>query len=225
MIAGKRLKLKIELNLKILQKMKDSRQIHASVGYLWKKNLKSPPEFLIFYCVILMFNFDPTLESFLWVIAIGLTIVIVDVFFETEILSAGALLGISIYFSLLFDVDWKWRVLNALVCWLVVTALFYAVWKRFVTPLIRRGFTSGIKESIHSAVGAVGEFRLIDGKAFVYWNGDLWPVDLDGGRAQSAGADGQFKDRDKVTIQSSENGIFLLSPITERSATSPDPTS
>jgi hypothetical protein len=151
--------------------MKDSRQIHGPVGCLWKKNLKSPPGFMIFHCVILMFNFDPTLESFLWVIAIGLTIVIVDVFFETEILSAGALLGISIYFSLLFDVDWKWRVLNALVCWLVVTALFYAVWKRFVTPLIRRGFTSGIKESIHSAVGAVGEFRLIDGKAFVYWNG------------------------------------------------------
>ncbi len=86
---------------------------------------------------------------------------IADAFFETEILSTGALLGISAYFSLLFDIEWKWRVLICLGCWLVVTALFYTVWKRFVTPLIRRGFTSGIKESIHSAVGSIGEYRSI----------------------------------------------------------------
>src|SRR5690606_22936665 len=122
---------------------------------------------------------DPTIQGLLWVLAIGLTIIVADVFFETEILSIGALLGISIYVSLLFDVDIKWRVLIAIACWLLVTALFYLVWKRFVTPLIRRGFSSGMNEAIHSAVGATAEFRLIDGKAFVYWNGDLWPVDLD----------------------------------------------
>jgi len=159
---------------------------------------------------------DFTLQGFLWVVAIGLTIVIIDVFFETEILSVSALLGISIYFSLVFDVDMKWRVLIAILCWLAVTALFYAVFKRFVSPLIRRGFTRGMNEAIHSAVGSVGEFRLIDGKAFVYWNGDLWPVDLDGDGANSADSDdGRYKDRDKVTIQTADKGIFT---IIERSA-------
>ncbi len=157
---------------------------------------------------------DPSLQGLLWVLAIGMTIVIADVFFETEILSVGALLGISIYVSLLFDVDVKWRVLIALLCWLVVTALFYAVWKRFVTPLIRRSFSKGMAEAIHSAVGSSGEFRLIEGKAFVYWNGDLWPVDLDGDGAETADRDdGRFNDRDKVTIKRVNNGIFT---ITER---------
>lgn len=154
---------------------------------------------------------DPSVQGFLWVIAIAFTIVILDVFFETEILSVGALLGISVYFSLLFDVDWKWRALIALICWLAVTAMFYLVWKRFVTPLIRRGFTRGIAESIHSAVGATGEFRLIQGKAFVYWNGDLWPVDLDGDGVGSADVDnGRFEDHQKVKITSAENGVFTV---------------
>lgn len=154
---------------------------------------------------------DPSLQGLLWVLAIGLTIVVIDVFFETEILSVGALLGISIYVSLLFDVDVKWRVLIALLCWLVVTALFYTVWKRLVLPLIQRGFSKGMAEAIHSAVGATGEFRLIDGKAFVYWNGDLWPVDLDEDGGDTADADdGRFKDRDKVTIKTADNGIFTI---------------
>lgn len=166
---------------------------------------------------------DPTLQGFLWVIAIALTIIVLDVFFETEILSVGALLGISIYFALLIDVEWKWRVLIAILCWLMVTGLFYAVWKRFITPLIRRGFTGGMKEAIHSAVGATAEFRLIDNKAFVYWNGDLWPVDLDGDGADTADTDdGRFKDRGKVTILSANNGIFT---VTEHSPAVGDATS
>ena len=165
---------------------------------------------------------DPSLQGLLWVLAIGLTIVVIDVFFETEVLSVGALLGISIYVSLLFDVDVKWRVLIALLCWLVITALFYAVWKRFVTPLIQRGFSKGMAESIHSAVGASGEFRLIDGKAFVYWNGDLWPVDLNEDGSDSADADdGRFKDRDTITIKTANNGIFTIK---ERKPTGADAT-
>ncbi|NOX99966.1 MAG: hypothetical protein GXP30_09585 [Verrucomicrobia bacterium] len=154
---------------------------------------------------------DPSLGGFLWVIAIGLTIVILDVFFETEILSIAALLGVSVYFSLLFDVDIKWRILITIICWLGVTAMFYTVWKRFITPLIRMGFSKGMDESIHSAVGATGEFRLISGKAFVYWNADLWPVDLDEDGNESADADdGRFKDHEKVTIKTVAHGIFTI---------------
>ncbi len=166
---------------------------------------------------------DPSLQGLLWVVAIGLTIIVVDVFFETEILSVGALLGISIYLSLLFDVDVKWRVLIALLCWLVMTALFYAVWKRFVTPLIRRSFSKGMAEAIHLAVGATGEFRLIDGKAFVYWNGDLWPVDLDEDGAETADkGDDRFNDRDKVIIKTVNNGIFTITERTSVSANLPE---
>jgi hypothetical protein len=154
---------------------------------------------------------DPSLQGFLWVAAIALTVIVLDVFFETEFLSHAALLGISVYFGLLFDVDTKWRLLIGLACWLGVTAMFYLLWKQIAVPLIRRGFTRGIEESIHSAVGASGEFRIIDGKCFVQWNGDLWPVDLEGEGTGSAEADiGELKDRETVTIAGVANGVFSI---------------
>lgn len=154
---------------------------------------------------------DPSIPGLMWVLAICLTIIIADVFFETEILSVGALIGVSIYVSLLFDVNLKWRILVGFICWLAMTGLFYVVWKRFVTPLIRRAFTKGMNESILSAVGATAEFRLIDGKPFVYWNGDLWPAEQDKGSekgASSGPSDCQFQDHEKVVITHAENGTF-----------------
>jgi len=160
------------------------------------------------------------MQGFLWVLAIALTILVLDVFFETEILSVAALVGISIYFALLFDVSMKWKILIALFCWLAVTALFFAVWKRAIAPLIRRCLPAGANESIHSALGAVGEYRHIAGKNFVEWNGDLWPVDLD----PTGGSDDppSFADHQKVTITGVTGGIFSIaerSPATTTTTT------
>ena len=159
---------------------------------------------------------DPSLSGLLWVIAIGLTVIVIDVFFETEILSVAALLGISIYLTLLFDVALKWRVLLGFSSWLTVTALFYLVWKRFVAPLMRKGIAGGIDESSLSATGATGEYRLIDGKAFVYWNGDLWPLKREqDNEAGNSGRDG-FQDRDLVIIETMENGLATISPASDQ---------
>ena len=147
---------------------------------------------------------DPSIQGFLWVLAIGLTIVVADVFFETEILSIAAILGVSIYLSLLFDVDLKWRILVAMMVWVAVTFLFYFGWKKVAAPMIRRSVVRGMDESVGSAVGAIAEYRLIDGKSFVYWNGDLWPLHEDFDPAEF---DGSLEDRGKVEITSMENGI------------------
>ncbi len=155
---------------------------------------------------------DPSLSGLLWVVAIGLTVIVIDVFFETEILSVSALIGISIYLSLLFDVALKWRVLFGFVSWLIVMALFYLVWKRFVTPLLRKGIVGGIKESSLSATGAIGEFRLIDGKAFVYWNGDLWPVKNEQENEAGEPRADCFEDREPVVIKEMENGLATIRP-------------
>ena len=158
---------------------------------------------------------DPSIPGLMWVLAICFTIIVVDVFFETEILSVGALVGVSFYVSLLFDVDLKWRVLVGLICWLLMTGMFYVVWKRFVTPLIRRSFTKGMNESIHSAIGATAEFRLIDDKSFVYWNGDLWPAkhqEQSKRETPSGAVVDPFQDHDKVKITNAENGVFTIRP-------------
>lgn len=152
--------------------------------------------------------FEPSLQGLFWVVAICLSAIVADVFFETEILSLGALLGISVYLSLLVDVPLQWRVLIILFCWLVVTGLFYLIWKRFVVPLIRRGFTRGIDESLNTAVGSTGILRRIDGKVFVYWNGDLWPiVETEENRT--------LDDRSEVLIAAVEGGVFTVTPTKE----------
>ena len=151
--------------------------------------------------------FEPSLPGLLWVLAIGLSAIVADVFFETEILSVAALLGISIYLSLLVDVPIQWRVLLVLLCWLVVTGLFYLVWKRFMAPLIRSGFARGIDESVNTAVGSTGILRRIDGKVFVYWNGDLWPID-------ETEENRMLEDQAEVLISSVEGGVFTVAPAT-----------
>ena len=158
---------------------------------------------------------DPSLQGFLWVLAIALTVIVLDVFFETELLSVAALLGVSVYFALLFDVAVIWKLLIALLSWLAVTGLFYAVWKRVFAPLIRRCLPAGANEAIHSAVGAAGEFRIINGKTFVQWNGDLWPVDLD--EPAPGGGPASLADRQKVTITAVADGVFSVAERT------PDP--
>lgn len=153
----------------------------------------------------MQFLFEPTTEGFTWVIAVAITIIFVDVFFSTEILSATAILGVAIYFTLFFEISWQWRVLLALICWLASMALFYTLWKVVIAPVVLKVFSSGIKESIHLANGDTGEFRSIDGKMFVLWNAELWPVETNPTAVMS--------DHDKVLIEKVEKGVFTISQI------------
>ncbi len=153
--------------------------------------------------------FEPSLSGLFWVIGIGLVIILADVFLETEVLSVGALLGISVYASWLVELDLKWRVLTVLLGWIGLVTVFYLFWRRLCVPFIRRGFMTGMEESVNTAVGASAEYRLIDGKAFVYWNGDLWPLE-----EASPGADGSgFADHDRVTITANDNGVFRIQAV------------
>jgi len=153
----------------------------------------------------MQFLFEPTTEGLTWVIAVAITIIFIDVFFSTEILSAAAILGVAIYFTLLFEISWQWRVLLALMCWLASMALFYTLWKVVIAPVVLKVFSSGIKESIHLAIGDTGEFRSIDGKMFVLWNAELWPVEINSAAA--------FIDHDKVLIEKVDKGVFTISQI------------
>lgn len=150
--------------------------------------------------------FDPSLQGFLWVLAIAMTVLVLDIFFETEFLSLAALIGISIYLSLLFDVSTKWTILISLGCLSVLIAIFYLLWKQMIAPLVRRCLPSGADEAIHSAVGATATFRKINEKTFVEWNGDLWPVDVSSDSPR-------FSDRAPVKITSVENGVFSITTL------------
>jgi membrane protein implicated in regulation of membrane protease activity len=146
--------------------------------------------------------FDPSMEGFLWVIAISLTVILLDVFLNTEVLSGLALLGISVYLAALCDVSLKWQALIVLVCWLASSLFFFGVARKLMIPLVQKIIPQGRSESIHEAVDSIAEYRLIDEKSFVSWNGDLWPLSNDD--------TSHFKDHDKVRIEAVEHGIFTI---------------
>lgn len=154
---------------------------------------------------MLAFLVAPSVDGFAWVLALALTVLFLDVFFSTDFLSILALLGISVYGALLLNISGKWTVLVALFSCVTSIALFYTLWKRIVIKIILRLFGTGINEAIHSAQGQTVQFRDIEGKSFVSWNGDLWPVEFD--------QEARFTDRQLVLIKKFHAGVFTISHI------------
>ena len=146
--------------------------------------------------------FNPSMEGFLWVLAISFTVILIDIFLDTAILSTLALFAVSGYFAALIDVSLKWQILIAVLCWLASNLLFYLVARKLMIPMVNKLIPKGQEESIHEAVNSSAEYRLIDNKSLVSWNGDLWPISNDD--------ISQFKDYDKVIIESVKNGIFTI---------------
>ncbi len=130
---------------------------------------------------------DPSWEGLLWVIAIGLTVLVLDVFFATEVFSWLALMGISAYVSLLVETSPKWRVLVFLVCWVLTMWAFATVARRGLRAMARKLASGGEdvtysgQETLETAAGSTAVFRLIDDTPFAEWNGDLWPAMTDPG--------------------------------------------
>lgn len=143
---------------------------------------------------------EPSVSGLTWVLAISLFVILLDIFFDTKILTILALLAVSIYFSLLFEISIKWRISISIICWLGTTAAYYAIAARFLVPAVKTLFTSGISESEPS--GKKGTYRIIEDKPFVYWNGDLWEVKDHNQK--------EFDDGQVVLITSSENGKLTI---------------
>jgi len=143
---------------------------------------------------------DPSVSGLTWVIAISLFVILVDIFFETKILTVLALLGVSVYFSLLFDISTKWRISISILCWLGTSAGYYFIAGKFLVPTVKSLFTKGYNEV--DATGEEGVYRVIEDKRFIYWNGDLWGV--------KAHEHEDFSDGQTVLITSSENGKFTI---------------
>jgi hypothetical protein len=143
---------------------------------------------------------DPSISGLTWVVAISLFVILLDVFFDTKILTVLALLGVSVYFSLLFDISTKWRISISLLCWLGTTAGYYLIADKFLVPSVRALFTKGFNEA--DAAGEEGVYRIIEGKRFIYWNGDLWSI--------HAHNKNDFSDGQTILITSTENGKFTI---------------
>jgi hypothetical protein len=74
-------------------------------------------------------------------------------------------------------------------------------WRWLASPLTKL-LSPVNQESIHEAEGDVCVYRNIRGKSFAYWNGELWPAQIDDVST--------LKDGDEVLVIKTLNGQFHL---------------
>ena len=154
---------------------------------------------------------DPSWEGFRWVLAVALTVLALDIFFATEVLSWIALAGISTYLSLLVEVDAKWRVLLGLCVWVATMAIFYKFGRNITKSINIRLFGASEDEVVSAnetrlnAVGDRGRFRVIEGIQFVEWNGDLWRACISD--------ESEIEDKEWVLIAEDKNDLLHVSRI------------
>jgi|GEM_PF-1593954 len=140
-------------------------------------------------------NIEPS-----WVLGASISILFLDIFFETKFLTGIATLGVSFYLWTLLDVSAGWSLAVLVIIWVFVSIGYYLLSYRLLIPIIGRMLSLSGSLKIHKPESA--EIKIIEGKTFAYWNGDLWPVD-----AESAGC---FNEGDIVRIVSSKYGKIKI---------------
>ena len=137
-----------------------------------------------------------------WLLAISVTVFVVDIFWQTEILSWSAVLITAGYITWRVGVPLKWGIAVFLVSTIVV-GMFYHFFLRAVVGMQVRMLQGGApNETIDSIRGAEATIHIVDGRTMLRWNGDeLWPVK----NPPAAPVEGQ-----RVKIARLENGLAVI---------------
>lgn len=143
-----------------------------------------------------------------WIIALSITLLVLDIFFQTEFISWIAIICFSSYLSILsdhrFNVPFQWSVLIFIIFLSINFFLYYACWRKFLNPLIASIFMKNATPEIDErVVGQIAVFRIIDRNYFAEWNGELWAVD-------SARDLNEFTDGMKVKILEKKEGKIII---------------
>ncbi len=146
-----------------------------------------------------------------WMLAVSITLFILDIFIQTEFISWGSLLIFALYFTMLleanFDIPTQWLLLIFIIFLAIAFVFYYAVWCKLVKPSINKSLLrKATIEYADRASGETGVFRIIDGKFFIEWDGILW-------QASNVDTDvplNNYADQEEVTIVKSELGKLYI---------------
>lgn len=116
-----------------------------------------------------------------WLLALTLTLFVLDVCLEVDYLSWGGVLSLAAYLTWRIGPSWKWSVLVFILALLVAALIYYGVFRLLIGRPIRGVMQHGsMGEVIERLPGARGAIHFVDGKPMFRWNGDeLWPVATD----------------------------------------------
>lgn len=133
---------------------------------------------MIFY--ILNFLGIDTLTFLHWFLAVAITLLMLDCFTQTDFLSVLAIILFAEYFEGVLSklIPLQWLVVVYVLLLILSFFIYVTLWRKFVYVFIRHTLLrNATRESYESMAGENGIFRIIDGKKFVDWNGELWQVE------------------------------------------------
>ena len=139
-----------------------------------------------------------------WLVALALTLFVVDIFVSTEILSWGGVLSLSLWLTWRIHADWKWDLLIFIGALVFFAFAYYwgvrATVGRLVKNLMQKGAPPEMTDRIVDAVGVIHQ---VEGMSFFRWNGEeLLPVVDDGREA--------FCEGEVVEVDRLVNGAVAL---------------
>ena len=117
-----------------------------------------------------------------WLVALALTLFVVDIFMATEIMSWCGVFSLSAWLTWRVHANWKWTILLFVGSFVLFAFVYYWGIRVTIGRLVRSWMQKGApKEITDRIVGAVGVIHQVEGRSFFKWNGEeLLPVRDDG---------------------------------------------
>jgi membrane protein implicated in regulation of membrane protease activity len=116
-----------------------------------------------------------------WLVALSLTLFVLDIFLMTEFLSWGGVLSLSTWLVWKIDAPIKWSVLIFVVAFTGFSFLYVFLFRNTIGIAIRKILQGkSPEEGLYSLVGKKGEVRKIEGNYFISVEGELWPIRNEG---------------------------------------------
>lgn len=143
-----------------------------------------------------------------WFLAVALTLLIIDIFICTEVLSYASLLIFAAWGTWVTDVSLKWSVLVFLFYIGVALALYYACWAKIVRPWVMHlcfGNSTLAQESDEALVGKVGVVSGEGEDMFLRVLDELWPVD--------ASCRMSVHDGDRARVTAYDRGVVCIEKV------------
>lgn len=141
-----------------------------------------------------------------WLLAIAITALVLDIFFQTEVISWGSLVLFAVWATTKCDLPIQWSILVFILFLGISITLYYTLWKQLLDRFIfKQLLKNAPKEALDSIVGGKGEIRGEGSNMCVLYNSELHPVAEECRETLSSG--------DKVIIREFKDGYAVVEPI------------
>lgn len=113
-----------------------------------------------------------------WLLALALTLFVVDIFIPTEIMSWCGIFALSGYLTWRINVPILWSIIVFVLALTFFSLLYYSVFRVFARATFEKFLQRNAPpERIDAVNGAVGTVHFVGNKPMFRWNGDeLWPI-------------------------------------------------